>query len=473
MKNDLYKDRIMADCVKGDKGRKNNPLTNKVKLANRCCNKSYPDAFPMQRYYRGKWFSFTRNGYKQVSKEEIEGDITLSLTHCYDLNGVVSSDLRRDVLDILQTNDFYGLPEKEHQMPFLISTGTDASRILLMKNGYICVDTIMDTMKAGRPRPKTKETTPDLFSTWTKDYDYVSTARCPKFLKFLKEIQPDKANREMLQMMAGLCLIPDCSYERFFVLCGIAGSGKTTFLKVLKAMFGKNCYCSIPLAKLHEESNGVLLTEKLVNISSDMSLDAGTEHTEAFLQMVASGEDISIYDDNGNGPRWAKVTARCIFETNNLPRFSDKSNGVWGRLCLIPFHHVFRGTPKQNPHLADELIEQEMSGILNWALEGLFKLRTAKTFPLSKESLGTIIDWRKDCDSPGAYLMARIEVNPQRRLEPWMIYDNYTHWAEEHGIQPVERTELMKCVLRTYPTIHIQQYSKGYWLECLGFRYDT
>ena len=463
---------MMAQIARSDEKSNISPLADKVRLAERCCYRSYRDGkLPMRRYYNGKWYDYDyEDGYKPVSGDSFEQSVTESLIHCYDLKGAISAGLRRDIVDILKTNAFCGLSAQSYHMPCMISSGADVSRILLMKNGYVSVDTIMDSMKAGRPRPKTKEDTPDLFSIWRKDYDYLSTAKCPNFLKFLKEVQPKKENREALQMMAGLCLVPDCTYEKVFVLCGVAGSGKTTFLKVLKAMLGKNCYCSIPLAKMPDQSNGTLLTEKLANISSDMSLGAESGHVEAFLKAVASGEEIPVEQPDGSGIHMANVMARCIFETNEMPRFADKSNGIWSHLYPIPFNHVFRGTANQNPRLADELIEHELSGILNWALEGLFRLRTQKTIPQGRDSEAALIDCRMVCDPAGAYLMERTEVNLEKRIDSSNLHHHYTLWAEEKGVQVVSGTELMKTVLRMYPNAYAYQTSTSYCLKGIGYR---
>ena len=447
------------------------PLDDKVNLAKRCCDSSFGhEQLPMQRYYGGKWYDYDyEGGYNQISDEEAGQLVTESLIHCYDLKGAVSTELHRDVMTILQTDECCGLSARKYQMPCLLSSGKDASRILLMKNGSVSIDKILETMKAGRPRPKTQQTTPDLFSTWKKDYDYIPTAKCPNFLKFLKEIQPNKANREALQKMAGLCLIPDCSYEKAFVLYGPAGTGKTTFLKVLKVMQGKECWCSVPLAKLADVSNGALLAGKLVNFSSDMSLGAEPERAEAALKAVASGEEIPIEQPDGSGIRMANARARCIFETNTLPHFLDKSNAVWDRLCLIPFNRVSRGTAKQNPHLADDL-NMELSGILTWALEGLFKLHAQKTFQQGRESEAALIDWRKECDPAGAYLMEMTEVNPKGRIDPSDLHFSYSRWAEAHGVPTVAGTEFVKTILRTYPNASVYKSSGSFWLKGIGYR---
>ena len=175
---------------------------NYVALAEHCSGKLGWDDIPTLRYYRGKWYSYNDIGFEELNENEVEQDVIMSLIRNESLKVAVSSDLRKEVLAAMQTTKLCGLSAQEYHMPCAISTREDASRTLLMANGYVSIDKILETMKAGRPRPKVKESTPDIFSTWTKGYDYVSTAKCPKFLQFLKEIQPNKSNRLALQKMA-------------------------------------------------------------------------------------------------------------------------------------------------------------------------------------------------------------------------------------------------------------------------------
>lgn len=455
MNKNENKAKMMGSIVSNETKRNTPRPVNYVALAEHCYGKLGWDNIPTLRYYLGKWYSYNDIGFEELNENEVEQDVILSLTRNESLKVAVSSDLRKEVLAAMQTTKLCGLSAQEYHMPCVISTREDASRTLLMANGYVSIDKILETMKAGRPRPKVKESTPDIFSTWTKGYDYVSTAKCPKFLQFLKEIQPNKSNRLALQKMAGMLLIPNSSYEKAFVLCGAAGSGKTTLMKVLKAMLGKNCYCSVPMAKMPEVSNGALLTEKLVNFSSDMSLGSAPEAVVSFFKTVASGEEIHVEQPDGT-IRMANVMARCVFETNELPLFADKSNAIWDRLYPIPFNQVFRGTAKQNPHLADELIEQELSGILNWALDGLFMVLQEKTFPLTEESWNTLVDWRAECDPVGAFLMDRYTINPNRSSCPDMMYHFFLGWKDQHGILTViGETDFTKTVLKLFPSAFV------------------
>ena len=65
----------------------------------------------------------------------------------------------------------------------------------------------------------------------------------------------------------------------------------------------------------------------------------------------------------------ANAIARCVFLANGMPNFTDKSDGLWDRIVLIPFEHRFRDTEGEKVNLKQDL-EKELPGILNWAIEG-------------------------------------------------------------------------------------------------------
>ena len=154
----------------------------------------------------------------------------------------------------------------------------------------------------------------------------------------------------------------------------------------------------------------------------------------------------------------ARATARCVFASNNLPTLTDRSNGVWVRMRIIPFKIVFRDTDRQNPHLIDELIE-EMPGILNWAFMGRVKLyeRTSqsqgkRTFPQCPEGEALLAKKRKESDHETTFLHAATEeANPDEFMEALKLFTDYDDWAKTRNYRPVSYDKFRDAVLRLYP----------------------
>ena len=177
---------------------------------------------------------------------------------------------------------------------------------------------------------------------------------------------------------------------------------------------------------------------------------------EGILKTVTSGETLFVERKGKDG--WeAKATARCVFATNELPPFSDRSNGVWDRIHIIPFDVVFRNTDQQNPHLSEELLE-ELPGFLNWALRGLLKLRGMKTFPQCEEGMACLEEHRTACDHEKAFLLEKTVAAPDACISSRLLYDEYKRWMRESNYRPVGLQKFKLAVLKAYPTAsHVER----------------
>ena len=104
------------------------------------------------------------------------------------------------------------------------------------------------------------------------------------------------------------------------------------------------------------------------------------------------------------------------FSTNEIPKIaSEDDDAYFDRWILISFPNTFEGESR-NPHLLDELTTQEeLSGLFNWAIEGLKRLLENSCFTYPKdfeevkaEYLGktsSVFQFSRDClrESPGNY----------------------------------------------------------------------
>jgi P4 family phage/plasmid primase-like protien len=404
------------------------------------------------RHCRSGWYHYIDGRYVLVQEEEIDKKITGYLVRIGE--DALSTALRRDILGILKSDEFCGLDGSKYEMPCFLSTGEKAVNFIAMKNGIINVDELLAAMKAGTSLPPPMPLTPDFFSSFRLNYEFDPTARAPKFMKYLEEVQPNEENREMLQMIAGLLLIPDTSYNVAFFLVGQAGTGKSVFVNVLEALVGSENCCCVPLANFASRFDNVGLTEALANIVGDMPVTPESGRLadmEGVFKKVTSGETLFVQRKYMNG-REAKVTARCVFATNGMPHFSDRSNGVWDRVRVTPFKVVFRNTDKQNPHLFEELCG-ELPGIFNWALEGLCKLREQKIFPQCEEGRMVLEQLREDCDHERTFLRETVKEDKHGKVESQALYQSYRVWCQNNGYSPVGANNFKNAILREFPGV--------------------
>ena len=417
-------------------------------------------------HFRSDWYLYKDGYYARTPEEDIEKIVAgwMIRNEAPD----VTKTIVKDVLVNLKSDEFCGLTS-DHTMPCFISTGAPAKGVVSMKNGIINVDEVMEAMKNGLPLPPPLPHTPDLFTTFRLPYDYDPVATCPKFDQFLEGVQPNPENREKVLMLAGLLLTPDTSYNTAFFLFGPAGTGKSVCLNVLIGLVGIENVCSVPLGDFSSRFSKWPLTEKLANIVSDMPAmpESGRcADVEGVFKRVTEGGEIQI-EHKGVDVCVAKVTARCVFATNTMPYFADRSGAVRDRLCIIPFKQVFRNTAQQNPHLTKELLE-ELPGILLKALQGLVNLREltasteVKTFPQCEEGRLILDEHMADCDHEVAFLREETEASaPDGYLGALCLYKVYRNWAEDRGYYPVGYDRFRDAVKRHYPDAEIKRRNIG------------
>ena len=419
-------------------------------------------------HFRGEWYLYKEGCYARTPEDDIEKKVAgwLIRNEAPD----VTKTIVKDILVNLKSDEFCGLAS-DHTMPCFISTGKSAKGFVSMKNGIINIDEVMSAIKNGFPLPPPLPHTPDLFTTFRLPYDYNPAATCPKFESFLEGVQPNPENRERLLMIAGLLLTPDTSYNAAFFLFGPAGTGKSVYLNVLIGLVGIENVCSVPLGDFSNRFSKWPLTEKLANIVSDMPAmpESGRcADVEGVFKRVTEGGEIQI-EHKGVDVCVAKVTARCVFATNTMPYFADRSGAVRDRLCIIPFTQVFRNTAQQNPHLTEELLE-ELPGILLKAIQGLVRLREltasteVKTFPQCEEGRLILDQHMSDCDHEVAFLQEETKtVSLDEGVGALGLYKKYSNWAKERGYYPVGYDKFREAVKREYPNAEIKRknVSKG------------
>jgi phage/plasmid-associated DNA primase len=149
---------------------------------------------------------------------------------------------------------------------------------------------------------------------------------------------------------------------------------------------------------------------------------------ERLLSM--SGEDTQTVDRKFREPVTTKLPTRFAIISNELPRLTDASGALAGRLIILRLTRSWFGV--EDHHLFDR-IRQEMSGILLWAIEGWKRLRDRGRFH-QPASGAELVEAMEDLSSPvGAFVRDRCRVGPEFRVEVNELYTVWRSWCEAHG----------------------------------------
>ena len=411
--------------------------------------------FSTLRIHVRDWYCYAGGYWHKLDRDDLESELVGFLQKSeFAENDRISKSAKEDILMNLKSNEICSLNSVKFRIPCFLPSGKSAAGWMPLENCVLNIEQAALALESGLPVPTdaVRALSPELFSTFGLPYSFDEKADCPKFKKYLFEIQPDEENRKVLQMLAGLSLVPDCKYNVAFFLYGEGGTGKSVFLNTLAALVGRENTCVVPLAKLADRFGLAPLTEKLLNVVGDLPVmpESGRiSEVEGIFKEITDGATIRV-ERKGVEDWCAKATARMIFATNTMPQFTDRSNGVWDRVRIIPFDQRFRNTDRQNPNLSTELLE-ELPGIFVWALRGLAMLRKEKIFPECKAGKMLKDELRSDCDHERTFLQEHTEAATGSWCSSDELFKVYREWMLNNGYRAVGAANFKKAVKRLYP----------------------
>jgi putative DNA primase/helicase len=185
---------------------------------------------------------------------------------------------------------------------------------------------------------------------------------------------------------------------------------------------------------------------KLLNIEPD----AGeiTKKAEAFIKSFTAGDRMN-FERKFKDPVSALPTARLIIGTNSLPKFEDRSSGIWRRMILLPFQVVIPAHERDRK-LAEKL-KEELPGILNWSLEGLRRLRAQEHFTEPKICKERLQEYRTESNPARLFLTENYAEQEGGSELCGDAFRRYTAFCKAHGYDSLTDAEFGKEVRRVFP----------------------
>lgn len=398
------------------------------------------------RYWQGDYYSWTGTHYKLLPTEDITVDITAWLQGRPDLRKRSCSKNVNEILFNLKGS--CAIPSSACPPCTLTNSAVHLTNNVSLENGVLDINALISTGTANL-----SPHSPELFSLTTLPYSFDQSAQCPTWRRVLEEIQPNQEVQNLLQEWAGYNLVADVGQEKFTILFGEGANGKSVYLTVLRILLGEGNFTSVPLEAFNASKTFMLAATagKLANIVSELNeLD---KTSEGNVKNYVSGESFTA-ERKYKDPFTFNPTARLTFSTNTLPRFVDRSDGIWRRMLLVPFQTRILDEAKQDKRLKDISYWKstgELPGIFNWALEGLIRLRKRSTF-LEPEVCRIAKDsYRCDMNPTRVFIMENyLEGSVDDFIPKSEIYEAYTLHLKQMGHHPMSQSQFAHEVKRVF-----------------------
>lgn len=344
-----------------------------------------------------------------------------------ELTDVERGKLIRTVMHEGQWNSWRSNLEKEVVIALMreaivVDKMNTQRHLINLKNGMLDLDTLTLVKHS-----------PNYLSTVQLPMSYDPRAKAPKFIQlFIRAIT--LGNEQLigvLQEVVGYLISNETKAEKAFYFYGGGSNGKSVLVKVIRKLIGEENISAINLSDFGQRFGLENLINKTVNIAAENELDGKTLNTENFKSII-SGDLINIELKYRTSISY-KPHCKLVFLVNTLPDSKDVTNGYFRKLMVIPFKRTFK-PEEQNVNLDNELFE-ELSGILNWALIGLQRLRK-NDFKFSKcELIEKAHDTYYIEQNPvKEYYLEHIRLNPTCRTKQADFHNMYLRWLDMQGI---------------------------------------
>ena len=277
---------------------------------------------------------------------------------------------------------------------------------------------------------------PDRYELNRLPVRYDPAADCPNFRKFLLEIlSPEDAAG--IQEELGAILRKMYLTKKLSIYLGDTDTGKTTLVNVFLKLLGEKNVSSVSIQDLASKNRFAIaeLYGKLANIRDDLPKDV--IYSVGKLKELTGGFQVQAERKFLNPFDFVNY-AFLIFTCNVLPPVGEDDNAFYNRVVIRKFLRRFGGHERPDRELLRKLTTpEELSGILNWALGGLRRLKeNGYDFTTITSTDETRLDYKRRSDPIWAFVEEKIDDSDGEAYVPKEeLYNAFRKYCEVNGFQ--------------------------------------
>jgi len=300
----------------------------------------------------------------------------------------------------------------------------DASKLISLKNGIFHIeDNILIPHSLG------------FFTQNSLPFEYNQSAKCPNWMTFLESVWgEDPQSIDCLQEMFGYVLSGDTRQQKFFNIIGPRRSGKGTINKVLVALLGQHNTVAPQLEELCDTFGlQPWLGKLLASFTDARAPERNRSAVVSQLLRIVGGDTVTV--NRKNKEAWSGyLPTRIVIYSNEALQLTENSNALTGRMIVLKMTRSFYNN--EDTDLAHKL-EQELSGIFNWAMEGL-KRRVSRGGHFIQPKTGTeLLELMEELGNPiKSFVEDALIIDPLSEINKDDVFSAYKHWALKKSLPP-------------------------------------
>jgi len=281
------------------------------------------------------------------------------------------------------------------------------------------------------------------FLTYQLPFDYDAKAKAPIFEAYLNRVLPDLDKQKVLAEFLGYVFIKNESKflkeEKSLVLYGTGANGKSVFFEIVNALLGSENVSNYSLQSLTSDNDyyRAKISNKLVNYASEIN----SKLEASIFKQLVSGEPVQARLPYGE-PFTLRNYAKLIFNCNELPKDVEHTEAYFRRFLIVPFE-VKIPEEEQDKNLHNKIIDNELSGVFNWVLDGLNRLLANKKFSECEAVRLALENYKLESDTVKLFIYDndyRVSLSEEKPLKD--LFNEYKNFCAEGGFK--------SCTIRTF-----------------------
>jgi putative DNA primase/helicase len=241
---------------------------------------------------------------------------------------------------------------------------------------------------------------------------------------------------EYLQKLVGYILTGKCSEQAMCFFYGSGANGKSTFINVICQLLGDyssqlNSEClMVQKGSGAGAANPDIARLRGARLAVANELEEGSKLSETLVKSL-TGQDPVVCRHLYQAPFEYLPNFKLVMVGNHKPHINGTDNGIWRRIRFIEFG---ASIPKseQDPWLEQKL-KQELSGILNWAIEGCLMWQKDGLGQPEKVKQQTA-EYQRGEDVVQAWIdecCDLVDDDSPASMSANALFQSYTYWASD------------------------------------------
>ncbi|WP_302493478.1 phage/plasmid primase, P4 family [uncultured Ruminococcus sp.] len=300
---------------------------------------------------------------------------------------------------------------------------------------------------------------PEYYFTKITSVDCAEAADCPRWLAFLDDIfAGDKDLIRYIQKAVGYSLTGSTAEQCAFFLYGTGRNGKSTFIDVIRDVFGDYAANIQPETIMVKSSQSNAINSDIARLKgarlvTSVEPNEGVRLNEGLLKQLTGDDTVTarkLYSEEFE----FKPEFKLWMATNHKPIIRGTDTGIWRRIHMIPFN-VQIPEDKVDKNLTHKL-KAEMTGIFKWCIDGcLMWQREGLQMPAAV--LKSVREYRREMDVISAFIEDKCTL--EGTVQASMLYAAYASWADSNNEYCMSNTKFSTELAKRFEKIKGRNYN--------------